>query len=181
MQSSTKIAVWLLTGAALAAATVITYADHEPEPGLYLDAAYGQTSIKDADPGLGIAEDGDAFRVGLGYDLGNDIAVEAGYLRLGELGDDSLDVVTDGWTLSGRFTLPLSTSLSASARAGVFFWETDLPFGGTNFETSGEDALLGVGLQFNATRNLTLGLDWDRIGFDNGDVDILSFGAKFRF
>jgi len=161
--------------------TGVVFAEQE----LYFDAAYGRAQVDDDRLDIAVADDTDAWRVGAGFDFGNNIALEVGYLNLGDLEDVSefglLDGQTDGFTLSARFEMPLSETLSASARVGAFAWESELATPLATFRDKGEDLYYGVSLDFEITRNLVMSGEWDRFEFDSGEADVLFAGLRYRF
>ncbi|MFK7887436.1 MAG: outer membrane beta-barrel protein [Gammaproteobacteria bacterium] len=159
----------------------VTYADQ----GLYVDAAFGRANVDNEIAGIFLEDDSEALRFGLGYDLGNNISVEAGYVFLGEVEADVLGVAnegeTDGGTLAARFELPLTDTLNASARIGGFFWEAELATPDGTFVNEGEDLFYGFGVDFKATDRLSLSGQWDRFEFGDSEADVIWAGLRYRF
>jgi len=160
----------------------VTYADDDT---FYFDAALGRAEVDNQIAGVFLEDDSFAARFGVGYDLGNNIALEAAYVNLGEVTSDLFgglnDARTDGLTLAARFTLPLGNSLRASARLGGFFWDAELDTPGGQFINEGEDLFYGVGLTFDASRRVSVTAHWDRFEFGDSDADALWAGLRFRF
>ncbi len=181
MTKSSKFLVWTLSAMAALLATSAVFAEQE----LYFDAAYGRAQVDDDTLAAAIEDDTDAWRVGAGFDFGNNIALEVGYLSLGDLENDSdagfVDGETDGYTFSGRFQVPLSQRLSASARVGAFVWDSKLDTPVGTFRNKGEDLYYGVSLDLDVTRNLSLSGEWDRFEFDDGEADVFFAGLRYRF
>lgn len=178
----TRAAKFVLAVAAVVAAIGATYADDQ---GLYIDASFGRAQLDNQIAGLFLEDDAAAIRFGLGYDLGNNIALEGSYVNLGEVESDILgpgnDGTTSGVVLGARFALPVTDTLSASARVGGFFWEADIDTPDGNFVNEGEDIVYGVGLDFAATDRLALTATWDRFEFGDSSADVIWAGLRFRF
>lgn len=181
MNTGSKLVQWVLAALIMVLAIGVTYAEEK----LYIDAAVGRAQVDNAIDGVVLEDDSNAYRVGLGYDFGNNIAVEGGYLHLGDVearvNGVPRDGQTDGVTANARFTLPLTDTLAASARVGMFFWDARIatPFGG--FRNDGEDVFYGVGLDFAASRNLSITAQWDRFEFGDSSADALWAGLRFAF
>ena len=178
----TRGAKFVLAAAALLAVIGVTYADDQ---GLYLDASFGRAQLDNEIAGLFLEDDAAAIKFGLGYDLGNDIALEASYVNLGEVESDILgegnDGTTSGVVLGARFTLPVTDTLFASARVGGFLWEAEIDTLDGEFVNEGEDIVYGVGLDFAATDRLALTASWDRFEFGDSSADVIWAGLRFRF
>lgn len=181
MNNGSKLVQWGMAVLVMLLAIGVTYADE----GLYVDAAVGRAKLDNRIDGVFLEDDTNTYRVGAGYDLGNNIALEGGYLFLGDidanLSNDLAAGHTDGFVANGRFTMPLTDTLDASARVGLFFWDSDVELAGGAFGTEGEDLFYGVGLEFRATRNLTLTAQWDRFEFGDGEADALWAGLRVKF
>ncbi|MEM6640601.1 MAG: outer membrane beta-barrel protein [Pseudomonadota bacterium] len=179
----TRAARFVLAIAAGLLAVGATYADDDT--GLFLDASFGRAQLDNEIAGLFLEDDAAALRFGLGYDFGNNIALEGTYVNLGEVESDILgpgnDGTTSGLVLAARFTLPVTETLSASARMGGFFWEAEIDTLDGEFVNEGEDIVYGVGLDFAATERLALTAAWDRFEFGDSDADVIWAGLRFRF
>ena len=181
MNKPSRIVSWGLALLVALLTTGVVYAEQE----VYFDAAYGRAQVDDDSLGIAVADDTDAWRLGAGFDFGNHIAVEVGYLNLGDLEEvadiGNLAGETDGFTLSGRFEMPLAEYLTASARVGAFVWESELSTPSATFRSDGEDLYYGVSLDFDISRNLTFSGEWDRFEFDDGEADVIFAGLRYRF
>lgn len=159
----------------------VAYADQ----GIYVDAAFGRADLDNEIAGVFLEDDSEAIRFGLGYDLGNNIALEASYVFLGEVEADVLGSAnegeTDGGTIAARFELPLTDTVSASARIGGFFWEAELTTPDGVFVNEGEDLFYGFGVDFKATDRLSLSGQWDRFEFGDSEADVIWAGLRYSF
>lgn len=181
MKKSSKLVHFGLAVLVMLVAVGVTYADDS----LYVDGALGRAQVDNEIAGVFLEDDSVAVRFGVGYDFGNQIAVEAAYVNLGEVEENLLgglnDARTDGVTVAARFTLPLGETLSASARVGAFFWDAELDTPAGDFVNEGEDVFYGVGLDFDVSRQLTFTAQWDRFEFGDSNADALWAGLRYRF
>jgi OOP family OmpA-OmpF porin len=155
------------------------------EDSVYVETAFGRAQVDESIPGVAVADDANAFRIGLGYDLDSNIAFEASWVSLGEVeaGSGSAFVAgeTDGVTVNARFEFPLSETLVASARVGGFFWDSEFDTPAGRFARSGEDLYYGASLDFRASSRLTVSGAWDRFEFGDSSADVLWAGLRLRF
>lgn len=181
-RNSIRAAQFGLAVLAIAAVVGATYANDQ---GLYADAAFGRAQLDNEIDGLFLEDDAAAIRFGLGYDLGNNISLEASYVNLGEVESDILgpgnDGTTSGVVLGARFAVPISDTLNASARVGGFIWEAEIDTLNGEFVNEGEDLVYGFGLDFAVTDNLSLTGQWDRFEFDESTADVIWAGLRYQF
>jgi OOP family OmpA-OmpF porin len=154
------------------------------------------TDIEDFDEDNG-------YKVFGGYQFNRYIALEGGYVDLGEYGY-ALDTVPAG-TLTGHIdlhgvnldlvgTMPLSERFSVFARVGAIYAEADTTFVGTgavnvlepNPTASEVDLKFGVGAEYAFTEALSMRVEAERYRIDDavgntGDIDMLSAGLVYRF
>ena len=145
-------------------------------------------------------EDRTAHQFTLGYRYRAQLAVELGYLDLGDVDvnlsatgtsnnlqaglDDHYPASGKGWTLANRFIWPLQDKLELSAEAGLFFWDGEINLSGADVRPDldgGTDWLLGVGAHYKVVPNLTLGGSIRRVKLDDQHVDLLGLEARFHF
>ena len=148
MNKPSRIVSWGLALLVALLTTGVVYAEQE----VYFDAAYGRAQLDDDSLGIAVADDTDAWRLGAGFDFGNHIAVEVGYLNLGDL-EEVADIG----------------------------WESELSTPSATFRSDGEDLYYGVSLDFDISRNLTFSGEWDRFEFDDGEADVIFAGLRYRF
>lgn len=135
--------------------------------------------------------DDDSYEVGGGFAFTPYLSVEGSYQRFGRPDGfvgcpvDVLcialvpfsreNVEVDGWTGALRGTLPVTTSLSVFARAGLLAWETSARTAALN--DSGTDMLYGLGLAADINDRFGVQLSYEKAGVD---VETLKLGLKVR-
>jgi uncharacterized repeat protein (TIGR01451 family) len=150
---------------------------------------------------------GTAWKALGGFAFNEYVAVEAGYVSLGDVMTqfgasippsdiDSLLSDTysvhpyqgDGWLLAGVFSWPVEPDkYSLYAKAGFFAWESELDVrviqGGTGSvsgDESGTDAMYGVGFEWKLDQTWSLTVEWERYKL-NEWLDVPSIGVKVYF
>jgi hypothetical protein len=159
-------------------------------------------------PGIDASADAQDSDTGLklfaGTHLGEHLAVEFGYIDLGETsfdfsliddgsatGDPSTTIIAanssvSGLSFAGVGKLPFSDTSSLNGRVGIYLWESesDVSFFDTtgffgNFSDSstddGNDVFYGVGLNINWFE-----LHYDVYDIDGEDVDFIGVSARFE-
>jgi len=160
----------------------LVYADET----LYVSAAVGSTDIEQSN-GFPIDDNATAFRMAAGYGFGNDIALEASYVNLGDFtGNTGFDDIgingeVDGAALSAVFTLPIAEQWSFTARAGYMAWESQLSTPSFREKRDGQDPFYGLGLEANFTEHFSIGGEWQRYELDDTEADVVFIGARFSF
>jgi opacity protein-like surface antigen len=149
------------------------------------------------------------FAFAVGYQFTPNVAVEAAYVQLGEVGYEADVTVDDGGgpvdlttgfdfkssgpavTLVGIW--PVGPSFSLDARAGAYFSKTKVSVFASDGVSSQSDSLgseedtsllLGVGATWSMTPNLGLRFGYTRINkalAGEGDADSLSLGLRISF
>jgi OOP family OmpA-OmpF porin len=144
-----------------------------------------------------------SFKVYGGYQLLPFLAIEGGYFDLGEfnfqadtrpLSMYNGEVGIKGINLAAVGTLPLTDQLSALAKLGLTYNDSDTRFssnglvGVNGFSSSSHytNYQFGVGLQYQFTEALALRLEAERYRIDdlvgsNGDIDVVTLGMTYRY
>lgn len=115
--------------------------------GFYAVATVGSAEYdNDEIPGFSTDDSDTGFSAGIGYEFNKYIAVEAGYLDLGETSLNGSDTVSgtlygssytisgtlnaeaevDGFYLGPQVSFPVTDAFDLYAKAGVFFWDLDV-------------------------------------------------------
>lgn len=179
MKRMRACAAWM----ALAQALILSGSVSADESGPYVSAGLGRIDAPD-NSSLGILSghtenDVWSWTVGLGYRFNKNIALELGYLDLGELESTNLTDPTgatdararasfgaDGATFALVGTFPIGR-WEPYIKAGVMFSSTELRFSGTFDSTpfagrltnDHEDPLYGAGVRFTVAEPLQVYLD----------------------
>jgi OOP family OmpA-OmpF porin len=226
MRQSTRNPALIAVGIAMFGATILTtgsaYADDAvvnpdwADSAWYVGAGVGQShaSIDDqrliqslgqqgAAVSFGAHERDFAYKLYVGRQLNQYVALEAGYFNLGKFGFDS--TTSSGGTLNGeaRFRgvnvdllgrLPLSQRLSLLGRVGVNYAHTTTDFSGNRLfavtqSHSTENKLnakAGLGLEYRLSEALAVRGEVERYRVNDavgnrGDVDLYSVNLVYKF
>ncbi len=132
--------------------------------------------------------------LGLGLELSENLAVEAGFVDLGSHSwngrwngaRNSGHVNTDGfaWSVLGKY--PLSEQFAVFGRAGMFFWDAEYyenAAGATIYgENHSNSPLLGLGVQATVIEPIDLRLEWTHLNDVWDDpVDLIQLQALYSF
>jgi len=172
---------------------VNTHADQREYTGFYAGAGYGFVSVDGSD----FDDDDTAPQVYAGIQFTPYLGVEAGYMDFGKARGDVLRMEADGYSLALTGRLPVTERVALYAKAGQFWWDSDVRVRNTGFgeSFSGRDLTYGVGLSFAITPVLDFRLSYDRLDLDldrdeigplahgnfESDVDVLAAGLTFKF
>jgi hypothetical protein len=153
-------AVALLSGAAVAG-----------EPHIGLDV--GRTKIDDA--GNGSMTGWSLFG---GYRFDSNIAIEAGFRRLGSDKVGNVDVRGEALQLSAIGYVPLSTNVHLFARLGMNRIEAQARSYGSTYKDSENKVLFGLGFEYSLSQAVSLRTEFQKPA---SDVQVLSLGVKLAF
>jgi OmpA-OmpF porin, OOP family len=171
------------------------------QTGLYVGLGAGRASAEIDAAGLTSVDDSDTgFKIYGGYEFTPNFAVEVGYADLGKLSavDATPPPTSTSFESSAVFAdavglWPINREVSLFARAGFAFTTLDIRSStpGLGSVVAGEDETnlkLGLGAQFNVTRNVALRAEWERyldVGEDattgESDVDVMGVSLNVRF
>ncbi len=147
----------------------------DPNKGDYSDQAPGSTTNTGRD-------DSTAWKLYGGLQWNKYWGLEAGYANLGQFQNNySLSTTNSSatgtnrlsaWSLAGTGTYPINDAFSLNAKAGVALLRSNYSFSGTgpsflsgdNGNDHSTNLLLGVGGQYNLTKNVALRLDYENYG-----------------
>ena len=161
------------------------------ETGPYVGGALGLVSVDDSE----FDDDNNASQLFAGWQINPYFGIEGGYTDFGRSGGDLARSEIDGYSLAATGRLPLTDSFALTAKAGRFWWDSDVRVGPFSDNFSGNELTYGVGAQFSITESLDLRIGYDRLDVDlerdeigpiaSGDfdstIDLLSAGLKFTF
>ena len=162
------------------------------EPGFYIGASGGQTSVDmdasdfgiDRDSNFNIDEDDTGWKAYLGYNFTSWLGVETGYVDFGGASDQfrgtNYDLDVTGWDGFLVGTLPLGP-VDLFAKAGAIDLQADLNYGNSKENDDDQQFAYGVGMAYNIGH---WGLRVEAEGFDDNEVDdfyFLSAGITYHF
>ncbi len=122
-----------------------------------------------------------------GFQLSESIAVEAGYVNMGNTADyhysDPITVQqkTDGFTLTGvvKQRISQTSPISVYGKAGVVRWSSEATVKSDNpavnsatVKQHGIDPTVGVGVEYDVNQNMSVRAGWDRY-YNVGEKDTL--------
>jgi OOP family OmpA-OmpF porin len=113
-----------------------------------------------------------------GYNFHPNVAVEAGYRRLGEEKSGGYKVSADQLALSVVGTVPVGESFSVYGRLGVNRLEGKVRYNGMSISDDTTKALLGVGVAYAFTPKISGRLEFQKAGNDTRN---LSAGVSYQF
>lgn len=162
---------------AAAAALLAASSAFAAQPGtLYVGADVGKTKIDDIS---GRSTSAGAF---VGYNFHQNLAIEAGYRRMGDYdfyaAGASGEVDLDQASLSLVGALPLSGGFSLLGRVGYNRVEADAKVRGFSGTAHDSGAVVGVGVGYAFTPNVSTRLELQRPG---SDATNLSIGVSYQF
>ena len=193
MKKKATLAILVFAAAAVSALPAAAQMKSGAESGFFAGGSLGHARAKDAcnvlvDPAC---DDRDAaWRLIAGYQINRNFSVEGGYHSLGKARSSAAgaDARANGWELLAVGAYPVSREFSVYGKLGIFHGQ--LKGGGAlaGVNETNTDITFGLGVQFEAARNVALRGEWQHypnlggpaFGGDT-DVDVWSVGAVFRF
>jgi OmpA-OmpF porin, OOP family len=135
--------------------------------------------------GLGANDDSESvWRLFGGYRAHRNLAVELGYIDLGDMTINGRPANAEAWELVALGIAPLNEEFALYGKLGGYRGEAN---GGGISETR-NDLTFGFGAQYEVSRNLGVRLEWQRYtDFGGGpfggvsDQDVISLNALYRF
>jgi OOP family OmpA-OmpF porin len=160
------------------------------DSGLYFGGSIGSASLDDGFDEFVVDDSSTAYRVTLGWQFSDFLAIEAGYHDFGTfedsftVGGEPLDLrlEADGFMLGGTASLPLAGSLWLYGRAGAFIWDGDANVNSiTEARPEDTNPYYGGGAKVSLTNRLDLVGDWTRFELKDTNSDVISLGFTYRF
>jgi OOP family OmpA-OmpF porin len=147
---------------------------------MYVTGQFGKTSY-DLDSGSNVDDEDNGYTMGIGVRMGPNVAIEGGYVDLGEVSGNSSTLETTGAFAGLGLFIPLQPGFELTGRAGLIAWDQDFKTPLSTMSDDGTDIYFGIGAAFQVSRELHLTVGFDRYDINDKDVDMLSLGAKFYF
>jgi|KBSSwiStaDraftv2_1062776.scaffolds.fasta_scaffold154518_1 OOP family OmpA-OmpF porin len=187
-----------LTAFATLALTAAMAAHADVQPGFYAGASIGTTKLSDdsfEDSGIDLDDSDTGFKIFGGYAFNKNLAVELGYFDLGEasgsfsdpfIGDASFDVGVSGLNASVVGRVPVSETFSLFGKLGFASYDLDghvtiFGLGSASDSQSETDLTYGIGAALSLGPQWEMRAEYEAIDVDNGDANMLSVGAMYRF
>lgn len=158
--------------------------------GFYVGAGAGVTST-DVCGGLGglgltSCDDEDTgFKIFGGKRLNQNLAVEVGFVDLGEITatgpGGTAQVETDGIQVAAVGILPVNPRFHVFGKVGLYLWDVSASGPGGSLSDDGTDLMFGFGAAWNLADRLDLRAEWEQFDIDGDDVDMFSVGLLYRF
>jgi len=176
----------ILPGLAMATALCsfqVAAADNYEYP--YTGVAGGSAEIADLCDGQGSGCDDSAtfYRVYSGARLLPFFGFEVGYTHIDDMGTSADTVSPRGIDLTTLFHLPMGNRMDIFAKAGAFFWDTEV----SGTDEQGTDFQTGVGVRFGITESISLRADYNYVPeFGNStigseEMQKISGAVEFHF
>jgi len=138
----------------------------------------------------------------LGYQFTDNLALELGYVDLGESttsfsglapdvdafinsAENVYPVTGSGWTFNFVGRAPLNKKVDILLNFGAFLWQAEYDLSSETmsrtFEEDGFDITLGFGLEMDVVAQVPVRLGWTKYRLGDADVNIWSLGLGYRF
>lgn len=187
--------------ALLAATTGISPVALAQDAGFYAGASIGRTDVN-VDTGPVFAAGATTFshdnsdtgwKIYGGYQFHRNWGAELGYVDLGSIGFRGTvgavpfagNVDVTAWTLALVGTLPVHQNFDIFGKAGLYNWKskgsaTVAGIAAVTSSDDGTDALFGVGVRYNFTKNFGVQLEAEHFAGED-KVNLFSIGLRFKF
>jgi OmpA-OmpF porin, OOP family len=166
----------------------------------YIGFNAGQTSTEvDCFPGTACGDDDFAWKLFGGLEVNEYMAMEVGYVDLGEVKDIGALTgtrFTNGMVMNILGTYAINPSFTLLARGGLNILNTEVngTIAGTPNDNTGDTDVawsFGLGAQFNASPAVGIRLEWERFfevgssayndGTGEADIDMTTLGIVYKF
>lgn len=175
MKSALVILAVAATAFALPAAAQVNLSS------VYVGGGVGRADQKQID------EQDTSWRIFGGYQINRNFAAELGYHHLGDAERGGVRREARAWELVGLGLFPVTNTLSAYGKLGLYHAQTELSAPGVSADDDNNGVTYGVGGQWDATRNIGARVEWQRyhnVGTGStgeGHINVLSVNALYRF
>lgn len=187
-----------LTAFATLALTAAMAAQADVQPGFYAGGSIGTTKLKDdgfVSAGFDVDDSDTGFKIFGGYSFNNNFAIELSWFDLGEVsggfndpffGDINFDVGVSGLNASAVGRVPVSETFSLFGKLGVASYDLDARatvagIGSGSDSQSETDLTYGVGAALSFGGQWEVRAEFEAINVDDGDANMISVGAMYRF
>ena len=139
-------------------------------------------------------DDNSGWKFNIGYDVTDNIAIEAGYMDLNDVqfegnnGNNALfgqNNSADGFTVSSIYRYSVSQKFGLTGSIGVFSWDgaraPQSAVEAAQENDSGTDFYFGLGGGYQLTNEVTLSVEWERFQLNSEETDVWSIGVDYHF
>jgi OOP family OmpA-OmpF porin len=191
--------LWRILFVGIFSITSIAISSIAQAEGWYGGVGFGNTKMKDAGTallGTSLDDKDSGWKLMAGYQFHPNAAIELGYIDFGTFtgsgGGFSDQWEATGFSLSMVGLLPVAQQFFLLGKIGFTRWDVDDDFSVFGFPVSanetGTDMNLGVGAQFNFTKQVGARLEWEKfsdVGDDattgQSDLELISISVIFSF
>jgi OmpA-OmpF porin, OOP family len=148
------------------------------EPGVYFGGTVGAATVKEDE-----LDDDDSryWKAYLGTQMNEWFGLEASWLEFDRAEGDNADFETDGVSGAAVISFPVGQTSSLYVKAGQYWWDSSVTVAGVSVSDSGNDVLVGAGLNLGFTDHLHLRLEFERYKVEDVDIDGASAGLQITF
>ena len=160
----------------------------------YVSLYVGQSEAEADSQGIEFDGDDTSYRIGGGYRVHQNFAVEGYYVDYGEADDTvtylGVDVDTTADVTAFLFQavglFPVNPTIDLYGKAGLAIWDGEVcaenPLVGKFCEDDdGTELVFGVGANFNVGESIALRAEYEMVEFDDIDVDTIMLGLNIGF
>ncbi len=175
----------LMMGFAIITALAVTPARAADDAGFYVGAGIGEAHNKSGE------FDGSdtAFKIFGGYSFNKYFALELAHVDAGTQEDRIDDLVvkneSSGAIASALVSLPIAPIFSLYGKVGYSFYDANTMVQLGNLQGSeshsDEDPVYGAGIELAILRGLKLRAEYEIIDVSDGDFDLVTVNATYRF
>lgn len=158
----------------------------------FVGASMGQSKVSDPFKNFtGNVDDKDtAWKLFGGMEVTKNIAVELGYVNLGESSATAIKSKTAGASMHVVGMLPIGASFAVFGKGGFAILHTEIDSTNNALDVNDTDLEwgLGLGASYNITKSVAVRAEWERY-FNVGDatttgesdIDLMSLGLVIKF
>jgi OOP family OmpA-OmpF porin len=176
---------YLLSALAMVGMVVSTEVRADEHSGFYAGTGIGVVTNKVDE----FDSDGVAVKFFGGYTFNQYFAAEAAYIYAGTLEDTvediDIEVKPRGTVIAALGKLPVNDAFSLFAKLGYTFYDEKVTGSRGDIrvteKNSGDDLLYGIGTELRLGRIFQLRAEYEVVDVSNGDFNLLSASAVFRF
>lgn len=126
-------------------------------------------------------ESATGIKIGVGANLNKNIAVEAAFVDLGTIDFPGVEFSQYGLAASVIPTLQVNDNVALFAKLGLFSWTFEVNSIIGSGEDTGTDPFIGFGVEFKANAKMAVVVEYEGYEVSDGDVSLLSVGARIGF